>query len=82
MLHSYLAFQHIISGADQAVPLPGPKATLADSVSLCASVGIPQRFNSGAVLSCPARSVFVGRVAAAGSGGDGRESRAPRQRGV
>lgn len=81
MLHSYLVFQHFISGAEQAVP-SGPKATLADCVSLCASVGIPQCFNSGAVLSCPARSVFVGRVAAAGSGGDGRESCAPRQRRV
>lgn len=85
MLRSYLVFQHVISGADQAVPSSGPKATLADclqTVYPCVSVGIPQRFNSSAVLSCPARSVFVGRVAAAGSGGDGRESCAPRRRGV
>lgn len=82
MLRSYLVFQRIISGADRAVPPAGPKATLADCVSLCTAAGIPQRFNSGAVLSCPSRSVFVGRVTAAGSGRDGAEGRAPRQRGV
>lgn len=82
MLHSYLVFQLLILGAEQAVPLPGPKETLADCVSLCASVGFPQRFDSGAALSRSARSVFVGRVAAAGSSRDGRESCAPRWWGV
>lgn len=82
MLHSYLEFQRIISGVDQAVPPPEPKATLLDRASLSASVGIHQCFNSSAVLSCPARSVFVGRLAAAGSGRDGRESCTSRQQGV
>ncbi len=53
MLHSYLVFQHIISGADQAVPLPAPKATLADvriPVCLC---GDPSAFLT-AVLFSPA----------------------------
>lgn len=82
MFHSYLEFQRIISGVDQAGPPLEPKATLPDRVSLSASVGIHQCFNSSAVLSCPARSVFVGRLAAAGSGGDGGESCASRQQGV
>lgn len=47
-----------------------------------ASVRIPQPFNSAPVLSRPSRSVFVGRVSAAGSGGNGRESGAPRRRRV
>lgn len=45
--------------------------------SLMPSEEIPLCFNSSAVLSCSARSVFVGRVAAAGSGRDGRDSRTP-----
>lgn len=82
VLQSCLVFQHIFTEADQAVRPPRPKATDPDSVSLCASEGIPLCFNSGAVLLCPARSVFVGRVAAAGSSGDGEESCTPGQRGV
>lgn len=51
MLHSYPVLQHFIS--EHAGSLSGPNSTLADCVSLCASVGIPQRFNSAAVLSTP-----------------------------
>lgn len=82
MLHSCLVFQHIIAGTDQAVPPQRPKPTPLHRVSLCAFVGIPQCLNSAAFLSCPARSVFVGRVTAAGSGRHGRESCTPWQRGV
>lgn len=67
----YLMLHHTVTGA---VPQPGPRATLLDCVSLCAPVGNPQCFKSGAVLSCPARSVFVGRVTSAGSSGDGKDS--------
>lgn len=63
-------------------PVTAKGNTLWLCVSLCGSAGISQRLNCAAVLSRPHRSVFVGRVAAAGSCGDGRESGTPRQRGV
>lgn len=43
----------MFSGAEQAVCLSGPNSTLAGCVSLCAPAGIPQRFNSSALLSRP-----------------------------
>lgn len=47
------------------------------------SARIPSAFQQRpSSLSRPTRSVFVGRVSAAGSGGNGRESGAPRRRRV
>lgn len=82
---THMQYWHVISGADQAVPRPGPKATLVDRrlrIPLVSPRGSRSRSNSSAVLSRSARSVFVGGVAAAGSCGDGAESCSPRQRGV
>lgn len=54
MLRSYLVFQHINSGAGQAVCPPGPKATLLVRVSLNVSVGIPRRFLTRIAVLSPA----------------------------